>query len=341
MRVVVVGATGNIGTSLLRALEGEERVEEIVGVARRRPQRTFRRTRWVAANVEHDDLAGLFRGADAVVLLAWRIQPSRDLRALWRTNVEGSARVFAAVAEAGVETLVYASSVGAYSAGPKDRRVDESWPTEGIPTSFYGRHKAEVERRLDVFEREHPEVRVARLRPGLVFKREAASEIRRLFLGPFVPRSILRRGLIPVVPDLPGFRFQAVHSLDVAEAFRLALLGKARGAFNVAAEPPLDAHELAKLLGARPLPVPRGLARRVVGATWALRLQPTRAGWLDLPLDLPLMDTARARDELGWEPRWTAGEALLELMEGLRDGAGVPTPPLEPRLPASVGGREP
>ncbi len=334
MRVVVVGATGNVGTSLLRALADEDRVEEIVGVARRRPERTFPRTRWAPADVERDDLAAIFRGADAVVHLAWRIQPARDLRALWRTNVEGSTRVFRAVAEAGVPALVYASSVGAYSPGPKDRRVDESWPTDGVPTSFYARHKAEVERRLDAFEREQPGVRAVRLRPGLVFKREAASEIRRLFLGPLAPRALGRRDLVPVVPDLPDLRFQAVHSLDAGEAYRLALLGDARGAFNVAAEPPLDAAELARLLRARPVPVPARAARAVVSATWALRLQPTRPGWLDLARGVPLMDTSRARAELGWEPRWDAGEALLELLEGLRDGAGVPTPPLRPRVPA-------
>ena len=101
--------------------------------------------------------------------------------------MDGSARVFRAAADAGVASLVYASSVGAYSPGPKDRRVDESWPANGITSSFYSRHKAAVEKLLDRFEREHPQVRVVRLRPGLIFKREAASGIRRLFAGPFLP----------------------------------------------------------------------------------------------------------------------------------------------------------
>src|SRR5207248_5135284 len=102
-------------------------------------------------------------------------------------SVDGHRRVFDAVAKADVPVLVYASSVGAYSWGPKDRKVDESWPTNGVETSFYSRHKAEVERILDRFEEEHPDIRAVRLRPGLIFKREAASEIRRLFAGPFVP----------------------------------------------------------------------------------------------------------------------------------------------------------
>jgi nucleoside-diphosphate-sugar epimerase len=75
--------------------------------------------------------------------------------------VHGSARVFLAVAEAGVPALVYASSVGAYSPGPKDDRVDESWPTGGVAASPYSRQKSEVERRLDRFEAEHPGIRAS------------------------------------------------------------------------------------------------------------------------------------------------------------------------------------
>ena len=169
MRVVIVGATGNLGTSVLRSLEGEERVESVLGLARRLPGLTMPKVEWAAADVVSDDLVPHFRGADAVVLLAWIIQPSRDLNKQWMVNVEGSTRVARAAKEAGVPSLLYASSVGAYSPGPKDRRVDESWPTGGVPTSYYGRHKAEVERRLDRFEREAPDVRVVRMRPLKMF----------------------------------------------------------------------------------------------------------------------------------------------------------------------------
>jgi nucleoside-diphosphate-sugar epimerase len=181
---------------------------------------------------------------------------------------------------------------------------------------------------LDRFEAEHPEVRTVRLRPGLIFKREAAEGIRRLFAGPFLPTQLLRPGRIPVVPDLPGLRFQAVHSLDVGDAYRLALVSDARGAFNVAAGPVLVPDELARALGARKLPVSRGVARGAALVTWKLRLQPTPPGWLDMGLGVPLLDTTRARTELGWEPQRTATEALLELIEGMHDRAGVETPPL-------------
>ena len=102
-----------------------------------------------------------------------------------------------------------------------------------------------------------------------------------------------------------------------------------RGAFNVAAEPVLDPPELARLLEARPVPVSPRVLRAAVDASWKLRLQPTPPGWLDLALGVPLMDTTRAREELGWNPSRTAGEALLELIDAMRRGEGLDTAPLE------------
>jgi UDP-glucose 4-epimerase len=328
VRVVVTGATGNVGTSLVHALAADSAVDEIIGLARRVPTIDVPKTTWRAANVEVDDLVPLLRGADCVVHLAWRIQPSHDLAQLERTNVQGSGRVFRAVAEAQVPALVYASSVGAYSPGPKDRAVDESWPTGGTPSSFYGRHKAAVERLLDAFEREHPDRRVVRLRPGLIFKRGSAAEQRRYFLGQLFPSFLARPAAIPIVPDLPRLRFQAVHTDDVAEAYRRAVVGDVTGAFNVAAEPVLDPPELARLLDARPVRVPAGVVRTLMAATWRLRLQPTPPGWFDLALSVPVMDTTRARTVLGWQPSRSAGDAVLELLAGLRAHSGEPTPPL-------------
>jgi UDP-glucose 4-epimerase len=330
VRLVVVGATGNVGTSLLRAVADDPSIESVLGVARRRPDITFPKTEWAQANIASDDLVPIFRGADAVVHLAWLIQPSHSRENVWRVNVEGSSRLFRAVAEANVPALVYASSVGAYSRGPKDRTVDESWPTNGIPSSFYARHKAEVERRLDTFEREHPEVRVVRMRPALIFKREAGAGVRRLFLGPFLVNPLLRPEFIPIVPDMPGLRFQAVHSYDIGEAYRLAATRDVRGPFNVAADPVLDPKTLGQTFGARPVRFPAGALRALAGLTWRLHLQPTPPGWVDLALGVPLLDSTRARTELGWEPQWSATEALHDLLDGLRENAGLDTPPLSP-----------
>jgi UDP-glucose 4-epimerase len=341
VRVVVVGASGNVGTSLLRALADEPAVDSILGLARRIPTAEFAKTEWRQADIAHSLLRPHFDGADAVVHLAWLIQPGRDKQRLHEVNVHGSARVFRAAASARVRTLVYASSVGAYAPGPKDRRVDERWPTTGIASSFYSRHKAEVERLLDAFEDDNPDTRVVRLRPGLIFKREAASGIRRLFAGPLLPNFLVQRRLIPVIPAHPRLVFQAVHSYDVGDAYRLALVrDEARGPFNIAAEPVLDPDELGRLLAARPLRVPAAALRAGAALSYRLRLQPSEPGWVDMGLGAPLMDVSRARSELGWSPRRSASDALLDLLEGMREGAGIDTPPLEPGGAGPLRARE-
>jgi UDP-glucose 4-epimerase len=330
MRVLVTGATGNVGTSVLDALAAEPGVSEIVGLARRLPELEKPKVRWVRADVASGELAPHFHGADAVIHLAWAIQPSHDEPVMERTNVLGSRRVFEAAADAGVGSLVYASSVGTYSPGPKDERVDESWATGGIPTSAYSRHKVAVERLLDRFEASSPGVRVVRMRPGLIFKREAASEIRRLFIGPLLPNMLVRPRLIPFVPGIPDLRFQAVHADDVGDAYRRALVREVRGPFNLAAEPVIGPDELGSVLRARPIRLPAPLLRAAADLSWRAHLQPADAGWIDLALGAPLMDVSRARQELGWQPARTSLEALAELLRGLRDAEGLQTPPLEP-----------
>jgi UDP-glucose 4-epimerase len=331
---------------VLGALASDARVDEIVGVARRPARWEHPRTTWVGADVVTDPLEPVFEGADVVIHLAWAIQPSHDQQTLHAINVDGSRRVFEAARAAGVPRIVYASSIGAYSPGPKDRPVDESWPTGGIQTSFYSRHKAATEAMLDGFE---GDMRIVRLRPALIFKREAAAEIRRYFIGPFLPSPLVRRTLIPFVPDHPRLVLQAVHSRDIGEAYRLAALEPhAEGAYNVAADPVLDPDALAHYLNARKVKVSARVLRAAVAITWRARLQPTPEGWLDMGLAVPVMDSSRIRTELGWEPKSTSGEALVELLEGIREGAGAPTAPLDPaasgplrvkELLTGIGGR--
>lgn len=289
---------------------------------------------WAEADVVTSDLISLFRNSDVVIHLAWLIQPSHDRTMTRRVNQDGSRRVFEATAKAGVPALVYASSIGAYSPGPKDHGVDEAWPTDGVSTSFYSVDKSAVEKMLDSFEGEHPEVRTVRLRPALIFKREAGAEVRRLFAGPLLPQRLLRPRFLKLVPDVPGLVFQCVHSHDVGEAYRLAAISDARGAFNIAADPVLDPTKLAELFNARLVKVPAKLIRAVARWTWRLHLQPTPEGWVDMGLKVPVMNTERAQRELGWKARHTSRDALTQILSGIADNVGLDTPPLEP----SAGG---
>ena len=218
----------------------------------------------------------------------------------------------AAVVEAGVPALVYASSVGAYSPGPKDRAVDESWPTGGIASSFYSRHKAAVERLLDRVEREHPRLRVVRLRPGSDLQARGRHRD-----PPAVPRSVRagRADAARADPDRAGAPGPALSGGALARRRRGLPAGGARrrlaGAFNIAAEPVIGVRaSWPRHSRARPVRAPVAAVRALAAASYALRLQPTEPGWLDMALSVPVMSTERARTVLGWTPRHSSLEAL-------------------------------
>ncbi|HEX2576812.1 MAG TPA: NAD-dependent epimerase/dehydratase family protein [Aquihabitans sp.] len=316
MRVVVTGASGNIGSCVLDTLEADDRVGAVVGIARRPPGREVRsKITWAAADLSTDPLVHLLRGADVVIHLAWKIQPSWDHEVLERTNVVGSHRTFEAVAEAGVPAIVHASSVGAYAPGPKEPPVDESWPLGGYPGHPYSVHKAEVEGLLDRFEADHPDRRVVRLRPCLVFQTAAGREIRRYFLPRHLPGFVLNPSVLARNPA----RFQVVHATDVADAFVTAALGDASGPFNIATD---------DVIGGRALPFLDKVLRPLASVTWRLHLQPVDPGWVGLVFRSPTLDSTRARRELGWAPRHSGHAAFAEGLRAMADPPAPSTPAL-------------
>jgi nucleoside-diphosphate-sugar epimerase len=339
MRIVVTGATGNIGTALLRRWDRADpaaQPDAVVGVARRLPTvpgPLSDRTEWVSADLSREDSAPVlrraFRGADAVVHLAWGFQPSHKLAYLEALGVGGTSRVLDAVAAAGVPHLVHLSSLGAYSPKEDDEPVDETWPTGGVPSSPYSRHKAAAERLLDEFEASGTDTVVTRLRPGIVGQRDAGSALLRYGIPGWLPARAL--DVVPVLPVDRGLVIPMVHSDDVAAAVTLVLEQRAGGAFNLAAEPPLTRDTIASVLGARGVHVPSALVRAAVSASWHARVQQLDPGWIDLAFALPLLDSTKARRELGWEPTRDAVSVLREAVDGMRDTASGPTPVLRRR----------
>jgi UDP-glucose 4-epimerase len=336
MKIVVTGATGNVGTAVLTRLRAAG-VDNVVGISRRLPDDSvppYAGVVWRSIDISDPaserELQSAFAGADAVIHLAWALQPNRNESAMRRTNVFGTARVLAAAADADVHQLVVASSVGAYSVGPKRRRVDESWPTGGVHSSHYARFKAINERALDEFELAHPQMVVTRLRPGLIFQRAAGSEIAGLFLGRNFPTRWLQSVRPKVLPLPSGLIVQAVHATDVADAYWRAIERQAAGAFNIAAEPVLTPELLARGFGASStVPFRYLVLRAIVNATWRAGIQATDPGWLDLAIAVPVMSTERARSELGWSPAVSSLDALAEIVDAIADHSSDPaSPPL-------------
>jgi UDP-glucose 4-epimerase len=331
MRIAITGATGNVGSALTTALLHDG--HEVVGIVRRPPPAWVGDgVTWVSADLSRDCEAALvtaFTGADAVVHLVWGFQPSHHLSYLEELGVGGTRRVLRAVAAAGVPHLLHQSSIGAYSPRRNRSPVAEDWPTEGIPGSPYSRHKVAAERLLDDFGRDHPEIVVTRTRPGIIGQRAAASSQLRYFVPSLVPAAAL--SWIPVLPLDARLALPVVHADDVAEAIRLALVARVGGGLNLASGAPLGASDVADVLGARHVPVPAPVLRAAVSAAWHLRLQQVDPGWVDLAFQVPVLDSARARAELGWSPRVGPRETLQEIVTGMRERAYGDTPALRAR----------
>jgi nucleoside-diphosphate-sugar epimerase len=332
MKVVIVGATGNIGTALLDrfALDGHS----VVGVARRPPVQGWMREQatWRAVDITQSDaadrLAEAMDAADAVVHLAWGFQPSHDPGYLRRLDIGGTHAALEAARMARVEHFVHFSSLGAYSPRAHDDPVDENYPTGGITTLPYSRHKAAVERLLDA-EEARGGIAIARLRPALVGHRTSGGALLRNTYPVWAPTGVLRH--LPVLPIDRGFRAQFVHVEDLADAVARVVERRATGAFNIAGDGEVRPADLAAILGARPVHFPWRWLRGLAAATWAARLQPLDPGWLDLAAAAPRMSSERARRELGWSPRFDAVDAVTEALDGMVHGTGADSPALRPR----------
>lgn len=331
MRIVITGASGNLGSALVRRLGSDD--HDLVGISRRAPDNSSANIEWVTADLTEDSalptLREAFEGADAVVHLAWGFQPSHDLAYLEELGVGGTRRVLEAVASASVPHLVHMSSLGVYSPRQGDLPIDESWDRDGVPTSPYSQHKAAAERLLDAHEQVGHETTVTRVRPGIIGQRTAGSSLLRYGVPAVVPSKVL--DLVPVLPLDRGLKIPMVHADDVADAVERVLVGRVGGAFNLAAEPPVMTDRIAEVLGARPVHVPARLVRAAMAGAWHARLQQVDPGWLDLGFASPLLDSTRASRELGWSPSVDGVSVFREIVAGMRDSASDDTPVLRRR----------
>jgi nucleoside-diphosphate-sugar epimerase len=335
-RIVITGASGNVGTALLRRLADDDNDYDIVGITRRRPppEDVYQSVQWHELDLSDPgaeiQLLNVFRGAQCVIHLAWGFQPTRNTRYLDAVALNGSAAVLGAAHNAKVPQLLHMSSVGTYAAGRYGEKVDESWSTAGIRSSAYSRAKSAVEHMLDGYEGRHPDgVGITRMRPGFILQRDAAPGLRRYTLPAYLDPHWLR--WLPVLPLDRSLRVSVVHADDVADACVKAIELCALGPFNLAAEPPVRRDDIARVVRAHPVHLPSALLGVLVEASWRARLQPIDRGWLDMAFSLPLLDTGRARSVLGWSPRWESTAALADLIDGFLHDSGTPSPVLHSR----------
>jgi len=330
LTVAVTGPTGTFGHGLIPLLQADPQVAAITGIARRpfHPAANG----WTKMTYRESDvreraaLEAAFAGADAVVHLAFNLTGRADRATLRAINVEGTMNAFTAAAVAGARRFVYASSVAAYGfASDNPVGMTEDWPTRPAEHLFYAQEKAEIERLLHDAAPAHPELALYLVRPPIVLGPHAIGA--KTFLpAPLEPLARRIAGLALRTPvALPvlvaPLALQFIHEQDVGEALRLCVLGAGPpGAYNIAGDGQLTAVDVARELGLRAIAVPQAPVQAAARVLAALPFAPPAFGWTEAFASPAIMDSAKARRELGWRPRWTGLEALRETLAAQRDG---------------------
>ena len=332
LTVAVTRPTGTFGFGLIPVLQGDDRVRRIVGIARRAfdpavygcTKMAYRR-----GDVRDPDaLRDAFSHADVVVHLAFLVTGAASSEAIRSVNLDGTLNAFRASAAAGVLCFVYASSVAAYGFHPDNPvGMTEEWPVRPSARLFYARQKAELEQLLRAEAALAGGPALYLLRPPIVLGPHAIGA-KDLPLAPLSRALAGRVGRFPLpVPVLvPALPLEVVHEEDLGQAFgRCVVAAGPPGAYNIAADGVLTAADVARELGLVPLPLPAGPAQLAARAVAALPFLPSAAQWVEAASHPVIVDTTRAREELGWSPRFTALEALRDTVRrGLRPARSVP-----------------
>ena len=318
LTVAVTGPTGTFGLALMPLLQEDDRIGRVIGIARRPfdpAERGWTKMEYRRGDVRDIDvLRTAFEDADVVVHLAFLILGgSKDTT--HAINVEGTVNAFRAAAEAGAQRFVYASSIAAYGFHADNPiGITEDWATRPADRLFYAQEKAELEHLLEEESAGHPETALYLLRPPVVLGPDAVGA-KVSIPAPLEPlvRGLgagLRRlpGLPALVPDLP---FQLIHQHDVAEALRLCVLGAGPpGAYNIAADDVVTGVDVARELGLRAVRIPGRPVAAAARAVSSLPFLPSGAQWVEAVSHPAIMDTTKAKTQLGWTPRHSAIDSL-------------------------------
>jgi nucleoside-diphosphate-sugar epimerase len=326
--VAVTGPTGTFGFGFMPMLQAEPRIGRIVGIARRPfdpAEHGWTKMEYRQGDVrDADALREAFAGAEVVVHLAFLITGTASAETIRAINVEGTLNAFRAARQAGAQRFVYASSVAAYGFHPDNPvGMTEEWPTRPASRLFYAKEKAELEQLLAEEAAADGGPDLYLLRPPIVLGPHAVGA------KDTVPEPVARAsravldlvGRLPLpIPVLaPGIQLQFIHEDDVGQALVKCVLAEGPpGAYNIAGDGVLSGGDVARELGLAPISVPgrvvHAAARAVSSLPWP-RFVPPAAEWVEAVGHPSIMDTTKAKQELGWEPRYTGVEALRETLK--------------------------
>ena len=324
LTVAVTGPTGTFGAGLVPLLQEDDRISRVIGMARRPfdpAERGWTKMEYRQGDVRDPDaLREAFAGADVVVHLAFLISGNASRETIRAINVDGTLNVFRAAAAAGARRFVYASSVAAYGFhADNPELIDEDWPVRPAARLFYAQEKAELEDLLHREARTAPQLALYLLRPPVVLGPNAVGA-KDVLPGPLAPlgRRLFgrpRRLPVPFPMVVPEHPLQLIHEEDVGRALQLCVVGAGPpGAYNIAGEGVVTAADVAREFGVLPIRVPAGPGQAAARAMSRLPFLPPVAEWIEAASRPAIMDTTRAREQLGWRPRYTGLEALQDTL---------------------------
>ncbi|RJP34507.1 MAG: NAD-dependent epimerase/dehydratase family protein [Actinobacteria bacterium] len=313
LRLFISGISGYLGTVVLRALEEDASVSEIVGVDLRPPAVESCKLEFHAVDVR--DAAGIrkaMRGCGAALHMAFVLDEIRDKEKTYDININGSKNVFRACLDTGTPWLIQVSSMAAFGAHPDNPfpMSEDEYP-RGDCRCYYSYSKAEIEHYLYRLSQQHPELAVTILRPCVIVGRRLDNTISWVFSRKF---ALSLRGCDP--------HTQFLHEDDLASAISLVLHEQAKGIYHVTSDDTISFSEMTERAGMIAPAVPADLMCRIVDLAYRFRLSPFSSHWVNMFRYSMVGSNEKIKRELGWQPSYTSRELFeLVLEAGRRPGA--------------------
>lgn len=306
MRVAITGAAGYIGRQVIQRLE-DDGGESIIGISRRKWNHQFSTLDYHSLDVRSSALPDLLekKDVDAVVHLAFVVNPLHDEKEMHSINVDGTRNLLEAAARAEVDKVIVTSSTMVYGAWPDNPpQLTEDAPLRGHPTYYYNRDKIAVENLCREFQRQHPDIIMTVLRPCLV-------------LGPTVDQFYSRLLNWPVLPLVGRHNppLQFVHEEDVARAYHHFLEQDIGGTFNIVGSGTMTWREVVETAGKRAVSLPPALLYPLVSLAWRLHLTEVPPQVLDF-IRYPWVASNQKARKAGFQPRYSTRETLASFLQG-------------------------
>ena len=305
--VAVTGASGYLGSRLVRTLCADERVEKVLGFDLRAPD--FRADKFVfdVLDLRDERLASRLPGVDVLVHLAFVMDPIEDQAKMRDVNVNGSQNIFTCASESGVGKIIYTSSAVAYGAHPDNEvPLTEESPLRANLDFSYAAHKLEVEYIAREFRSDHPEVCFTVFRPAIVFGAGVDNAWSRFIEAPV---------LLAVKDHAPPFQF--VHEDDVVAALVFAVYGHLDGDYNLTPRGWLESDEASGLIGRGRTELSERVAFSLMDRLWAKGLTDAPSGMLHYVMHPWVMSGAKLA-EAGFVCERSNADTLKEVLAHLR-----------------------